>query len=105
MTDDLIFDQDGYPTHAMLEAIRTWQPPYAPLFDRLGQLWYRGYFERAPRRMRWRSQLHRVYEVSTGGWSGHEDVINAMKENFMLWHMCWYSTRVGGHYIFRVPDA
>lgn len=47
----------------------------------------------------------RVYEVSTGGWSGNEDIIDAMQHNRALWHLTWHQTRRGGHYTFMVKRA
>lgn len=43
----------------------------------------------------------RRYSISTGGWSGNEDIIEAMGHN-MLWHVTWQQSRRGGHYIFDV---
>jgi len=40
--------------------------------------------------------------LATGGWSGNEDIINAMQENTGLW-MCWRLTACGGMHIFRYP--
>lgn len=48
----------------------------------------------------------RRYSISTGGWSGNEDIIEAMQRNF-LWRITWQQSRRGGHYIFDVvvsPD-
>lgn len=41
-----------------------------------------------------------IYYISTGGWSGNEDLIEAMVKNTMFWIMYWQETRRGGHYIF-----
>jgi len=43
--------------------------------------------------------------VSTGGWSGNEDIILAMQQNFVLWSLNWYQHQTGGHYIFRLHPA
>lgn len=45
------------------------------------------------------------YYISTGGWSGNEDIIAAMRENFVLWHMWWESLRRGGHYSFASHEV
>jgi len=42
----------------------------------------------------------RRYRISTGGWSGNEDIIGAMMEN-ILWNLTWQSSRRGGHYVFE----
>jgi hypothetical protein len=45
----------------------------------------------------------RVLNISTGGWSGNESLIGAMRQNFIGWSMTFYSIRRGGHYEFRFP--
>lgn len=40
------------------------------------------------------------YRISTGGWSGNEDIIEVMNRNFVWWSQFWYQSNRGGHYIF-----
>jgi len=40
--------------------------------------------------------------LSTGGWSGNEDIIRALKKNFIFWSMYWQMNRRGGHYQFKI---
>lgn len=44
----------------------------------------------------------RRFYVSTGGWSGNEDIIEAM-EHTVLWYVIWQQSRRGGHYILDLP--
>ncbi len=41
------------------------------------------------------------FAVHTGGWSGNEQLIRAMKSNSDLWKEVFVSEQVGGHYVFR----
>jgi hypothetical protein len=99
MTDDEdVLDEDGYPTAVALEKIRAWEISGPESVDALWafvrSLWYYpDYF--SPRG-------NGYWDVSTGGWSGNEDVIVALSENFMFWSLCWYSGRRGGHYVFHI---
>ncbi len=44
-------------------------------------------------------------EYHTGGWSGNEDVISALKENLLFFPMFWKKTEAGGHYYFRISKT
>lgn len=90
--------KDGYPEETELIKIKNWKfgsiESYKLFFYYIKSIWkYPEYF-----------QIKRKYiYVSTGGWSGHEDLIEAMQKNKIFWATCWYSSRVGGHYVFRWP--
>ena len=102
-------DSEWYPLPETLGKIQGWQiNGYQDCEDLLAwvqQLWkWDSYFTCEHRRKRnvKGGRLYRTYHVSTGGWSGHEDMINAMQENYMFWGLAWYSSRKGGHFEFRV---
>jgi hypothetical protein len=46
-----------------------------------------------------------TFHVSTGGWSGNEEIIGAMQDNFICWTQCWKNHSRGGHYIFELPKT
>lgn len=82
-----------YPTEDELQRLRDW-----PLNDP------RGWLEFA-RSLWWMQDWgwpELEGEVSTAGWSGNEEIIDAMQDAHMglLWHQVWESTRRGGHYMF-----
>lgn len=45
---------------------------------------------------------HKVLHISTAGWSGNEDRIEALRKN-QFWFLWWRSSRRGGHYVFHLP--
>ncbi len=82
-----------YPTDDELKKIAGWNwNDSKGWFDFVISIWWMP--DWGVRRVR-----NRIY-MSTGGWSGNEDIIGAMRDNFILWSQCWYSHRTGGHYIF-----
>ncbi len=89
-----------YPTEAELEEIRKWEPgipafDYRPFMKGVEAVWNHHYGTL--------SLKERVYRISTGGWSGNEDIIRAMQENSLFGGVCWVSSKRGGHYVFEVP--
>jgi hypothetical protein len=46
----------------------------------------------------------RRLELHTGGWSGNEDIISALQDNFLFWNLCWEKTTRGGHYHFKIKE-
>lgn len=41
------------------------------------------------------------WNLATGGWSGCELIVEAMKNNKLFWAMHWYSSTRGGLYKFK----
>ena len=88
-----------YPTEHSLRKIRRWDfaDGYSPLMDYVKSLWW-------PSGWGWHQQ-GRHYRISTGGWSGNEDVMYALGRNFQFWSQCWKVHRAGGHYAFEIPKG
>ena len=89
-----VFGDDGYPTDEFLQSIVDWpwQDGFAALLEHalVGHI-YPYYWSREGN----------TWDISTGGWSGNESIIYALRENHMFWAMCWVQSRRGGHYIFE----
>lgn len=100
-------DGDGYPTESTLEKISEWNGTSTQLLEFVSGIWWMKDMlwreEDQPHRWRENSAV-RVYTLSTGGWSGNEDIIRAM-ERSPHWQWIWYQSRRGGHYTFEVDPA
>jgi len=104
--EDLI-DEHGYPTEEWLEFIRTYKPTEEfPVRDFVALL-HDGLWTPSWCYVLRRRRLGvRKLELHTGGWSGNEEVVQAILANFMLRHTLGYHTwHRGGHYYFRFMDT
>lgn len=100
---------EGYPDEDELQKIRTW-----PAEDPLGLMayvrerWYLpdwGWEEGPgadPEKFDAAERDTTVFQISTAGWSGNEDIIAAMQANTTFWTLHWWSSRRGGHYELRI---
>ncbi len=99
-----LLDEDGYPTEIALKHISSWEygRNYKELMDFVGSLWTYPKFWDCFTDVEEDRSTGVKYLVSTGGWGGNEDLICALQENTVFWTLCWYSSRRGGHYEFKV---
>lgn len=95
-----MLDKDGYPDETSLQQIEKW--------DILEQ-GIEGLLTLIAENTNWADrQIHRkgkrviYYQYSTGGWSGNESVISALRRNSLFW-LFWEKSTRGGHYWFRIP--
>jgi hypothetical protein len=98
-SDDDFLDGE-YPTELALHIIRVWPATdYKNLFAFIEEIWWMGAWG-------WHdisdTGLDHIH-ISTGGWSGNEEIIRAMRDNQMFWSLHWYQIRRGGHYQFEPP--
>lgn len=100
-----MLDENNYPDEESLKQITEW--------DILKQ-GIEGLLNLIEENTNWADrQIHRTgkrvirYEYHTGGWSGNEDVINALHHNFLFWSLYWVKSTRGGHYYFEIksPEA
>ena len=103
-----VYYEDKYPTEEELERVKNWDT-LTPVEDRfrlalelinyIKSIWW------APD---WGFILEKrkkkyVFVLHTGGWSGNEDIVEALQENRMFWRLYWKASRAGGHFYFEIP--
>jgi len=104
---DPLLDSEGYPTSELLEYIRAYhpgagQPILEFIEDVIEPAWWMPEFGfRLGRKYRGKRKLR----LSTGGWSGNEDLISAILSNLWLKSLAmqYASWTRGGHYYFEIP--
>ena len=91
------FDKDGYPTEETLEYIKNYQEAPLTLIEYVLAAWH------WPEYAKWEPP---ILELHTGGWSGNEEIIQALMESKSLfWNFFWQKSERGGHYYFEVSNA
>ena len=88
-----------YPRENELQTIAEWDllnKPVTELLEYIRTLWkYDDRFILTGKR------VLKLY-LSTGGWSGNESIISALKSNLLFWSIFWQKSEVGGHFWFRI---
>ena len=88
---------DDYPTKKQLKVIKNWDATdFDGLMEYLKSVWHWPEYV---------TQVGKEYHLSTGGWSGNEDIIYALSKNYMFWALYWSHSRRGGHYVFEARAA
>jgi len=104
LTGIIEWDENGYPTARSLQRLRKalkakdYKQAIEAFYEALRENYYTGYCE--PERVEVRGEVTDVWAYHTGGWSGNEDIIAALRES---WLFSWLLERYdrGGHYYFR----
>ena len=90
---------NDYPTKKELKSIREWKfdgNNIENFLQNLEDVWNSNYGQ-------FILSGKRIIKLSlhTRGWSGNEDIINALKESF-FWIPYWQKSCRGGHYYFKI---
>jgi len=86
---------DNYPDEEQLAKIKAWPyDDFQGLVDFCIAIWT---FKD------WATRKGRSCRFATGGWSGNEDIIEALQENHLFWMSCWESSHRGGLFKFKLP--
>lgn len=97
------FDRDGYPTDETLDAIEAFpikvdDPSSFLKFVREAWSDYGSIKEE------WRGNGTLQVEFVTGGWSGNESIMYAIKSN-VFYPLYWQSSHRGGLHVFIIPAS
>ena len=106
---EYIINDEGYPTPAYLESISSWplDSGYNNLMEYVEKGWHwdnmikHNYLHDHHQSLEHKI-LADIWSLSTGGWSGNEDIIEALHDNALFYMMCWYSSQKGGHYKYEI---
>lgn len=90
-----ILDRRGYPTEEALAAIETWDGALCDLFTQIIAPAMNEYGTLTVTRT-----IDSIYtvELATGGWSGCEEIVDALART-VVWSLGWEMTRRGGYYL------
>ena len=110
-------DNEGYPTEEVLDYIRNYDvtaQSVRPLIELIRSLWqFRDWgFEIEDHIDDFKSvdsvdsepyyHKHKRLYISTGGWSGNESIIEALRQNKWFFCLYWVQERRGGHFVFEI---
>lgn len=103
-------DVVDYPTDEELGRLEHW-PPYdvAGALDFAASLWH--WPDLAARELTAGEASvvraepgERYLRLATGGWSGNEEIVAALKTNMILRSLSWRLSAAGGLHIFQYPN-
>ena len=101
---DPTFDEDGYPTDETLYAITKWphEDGYYELMVFVSGTWHWPDFMYVNPIKNIFGEPVWEYTMITGGWSGNEDIVAALRNNPLFYAMCWRESHRGGKHVFEV---
>ncbi len=101
---------ERYPTDAELKKIKNWdyELGFKSLVDYIESIWWMpdwGFKLYKGRDHLFKNKRVIKLQLHTGGWSGNEEIIGALQQNFMFWSLSFYKHIAGGHFWFEIKSA
>lgn len=93
-------DAEGYPTDEALEFIAKFN--LNKFSTRLLVMYVSSIWKYLPDDFS--LKYKRKVNLSTYGWSGNEDIVEALQRNLLFWSYCYHSHTTGGHWTFRLRE-
>ena len=91
---------DDYPTDEQLKEIECWpHKDFIGLAEFVVSIWNYGH--------PWatlKGKKVKTLRLATGGWSGNENIIDALGKNLLFWSVCWQKSSKGGAYVFKIKS-
>jgi hypothetical protein len=96
-----------YPTNEQLKQIEEWDyKNFESLAKYVQSIWHWG--EDYSPLEDWKEdklgRQYRMFRLITGGWSGNEDIIQALNKNTMFDMLCWQASFRGGLHIYHIRE-
>ncbi len=95
-----MLDENNYPDEESLKQIKEWDILERGIYGLLDLIEENTNWPDWSISITGKRILH--FEYHTGGWSGNEDVISALRQNPLFWSLYWVKSTRGGHYFFRI---
>ena len=96
----MALDENGYPDEQSLEQIANWDLGTKDIYGLLDLI--KENTNWADRQIGVKGKRVISFAYHTGGWSGNEDVIEALGRNVFFWSLFWYKSKRGGHFYFKI---
>lgn len=98
-----------YPAESELRKIQKWdfsKQPVGRLLDFVESIWHwpEWGFKKYVNYCKFSGKKCIKLELHTGGWSGNEQIIEALQKTKMFWFLYWELSKRGGHYFFEIPQ-
>jgi len=101
----ILLDHGGYPTKEYIDYIWMYTSETMSIIDFVETILQEGWnTEYGKFKLSKKNKNIMELELSTGGWSGNEEIINAILGNIYFTHykMTYVQWNIGGHYCFEI---